>query len=84
MNALPILPELTCIELVELVTNYLEAALTPSEIAQVAEHLAQCPPCYEYVEQMRRTIVATSHLRKTALAPAHRERLLALFRSVQG
>ena len=48
--------DLSCQELVELVTDYLEGALTPGEHARFDAHLAECPGCDLYVEQMRTTI----------------------------
>jgi anti-sigma factor RsiW len=45
-----------CIEVVELVTDYLEGTLDPETEARVAEHLALCPPCVTYVEQVRATV----------------------------
>jgi anti-sigma factor RsiW len=47
---------LSCQELVELVTDYLEGALAPSERERFEAHLAECPGCDLYVEQMRTTI----------------------------
>ena len=48
--------DLSCQELVELVTDYLEGALPPEERARFDVHLAECPGCDRYVEQMRTTI----------------------------
>jgi anti-sigma factor RsiW len=48
--------ELSCQELVELVTDYLEGSLAPEERARFDTHLAECPGCDLYVEQMRTTI----------------------------
>lgn len=48
--------ELSCQELVELVTGYLEGSLTPEERARFDAHLGECPGCERYVEQMRATI----------------------------
>ena len=48
--------ELTCRELVELVTEYLEGALGTLDRARVDGHLGDCPDCAEYVAQIRRTI----------------------------
>jgi len=48
--------ELSCQELVELVTDYLEGSLAPEERARFDEHVAECPGCDLYVEQMRATI----------------------------
>jgi len=44
-----------CQEAVELVTDYLEGALSPEEIERFEHHLRVCPPCVRYVEQVRRT-----------------------------
>ena len=49
--------DLSCQELVELVTDYLEGALAPEEHARFEAHLAECPGCDRYVEQMRATVV---------------------------
>jgi anti-sigma factor RsiW len=47
---------MTCEELVELVTDYFEDALAPTERARFDAHVAECPGCELYVEQMRTTI----------------------------
>jgi anti-sigma factor RsiW len=47
---------MTCQELVELVTDYLEGALPVEDIARIEEHLAACPGCETYLEQVRATI----------------------------
>ncbi len=51
--------DLPCRELVELVTDYLEGALPPGERARFDAHVAACPGCGEYLEQMRATLVLT-------------------------
>ena len=73
--------DLTCKELVELVTEYLEESLSPCVRAQFEEHLAVCPGCATYLEQMRQTIRAMGELTEDSLEPETRERLLALFRN---
>jgi anti-sigma factor RsiW len=45
--------ELTCKEIVELVTDYLEGHMAPAQRAQFEQHLLTCPPCTTYLEQMR-------------------------------
>jgi anti-sigma factor RsiW len=47
---------LTCQELVELVTDYVEGALDPDERSLFEEHLARCAGCVNYVDQLRRTV----------------------------
>jgi anti-sigma factor RsiW len=71
---------LTCRELVELVTAYLEAALPPAEHMRFEAHLAICAGCRNYVEQLRRTIRVTGTLTEESI-PAHiQDHLLELFR----
>ena len=48
--------DLSCQELVELVTDYLEGALPIRERERFDAHLAGCPGCTIYVEQIRTTI----------------------------
>ena len=47
------LDDITCRELVELVTDYLEGALAPADRARFEEHLEICDACVAYVEQIR-------------------------------
>lgn len=48
--------ELTCQQLVELVTEYLEGAMDSTTQERFATHIALCRPCEEYVDQVRLTI----------------------------
>ncbi len=72
--------ELVCQELVELITDYLEDALTRSQRRRFEAHLAACEHCAEYLEQMRETIRLTGHLRADDLTPAMREEFTDLYR----
>jgi anti-sigma factor RsiW len=74
-------PGLTCQELVELVTDYLEGHLPATERARFERHIAGCPNCRTYLEQMRQTIRALGALSEEALAPATRAELLEHFRA---
>lgn len=47
---------LTCQELVELVTEYLEGALPPRDRERFEEHLVTCPPCQAHLTQVQETI----------------------------
>jgi predicted anti-sigma-YlaC factor YlaD len=47
---------MSCQELVELVTDYLEGALDADERARFDEHLAECAGCRAYLAQMRTTL----------------------------
>lgn len=72
--------DLTCAELVELVTDYLEDALPQGQRRRFDEHLMECPGCSNYLEQMQTTITAAGRLREEALDPRVRDALLAAFR----
>jgi hypothetical protein len=51
--------ELTCQELVELVTDYFEGAMASEERERFEIHVADCPGCSIYLEQMRTTLLLT-------------------------
>ena len=74
--------ELSCEQIVELVTDYIEGTMPVGERRRFEHHLSYCPGCVSYVEQIRETIRLTGRLpREESLAPALREGLLAQFRS---
>jgi anti-sigma factor RsiW len=73
-------PELTCAELVELVTDYLEGRLSAERRRLFEEHVAVCPGCETYVAQMRDTIRLTGTLSEESLQPGACDALLAVFR----
>ena len=72
--------EMTCRELVEVVTDYLEGTLAPEDRRRLEEHLEVCPYCAEYVAQMRQTIDALGEISEESIAPQTRDELLAAFR----
>jgi anti-sigma factor RsiW len=75
---------MTCTELVEHVSDYLEDALAADEQASFERHLAACDGCAAYLAQMRTTIAVTGQLREDDLDPAVRDRLLAALRGYSG
>ena len=72
--------DVACIELVELLTDYLEGALPPDEVAAVEAHLQTCPPCRTYVAQMRATIAALGSVPVQNLSDEAYDMLLTAFR----
>lgn len=71
---------LTCQELVELITDYLEGSLSPGQRARFEAHLAECDGCTNYLDQMRKTIALVGHLLEEALPEGSKRELLHLFR----
>jgi anti-sigma factor RsiW len=72
--------DLSCREVVELVTDWLEGALPAADHARVELHLAGCEGCAAYVEQMRATVRIAGRLDEEELEPVLRDELLAAFR----
>jgi anti-sigma factor RsiW len=72
---------LTCHEVVEIITDYLEDALSPADRRRVEEHLAGCGGCTAYLEQIRETIRLTGMLTEEQIPEEQRQDLLAAFRT---
>ena len=71
---------LTCQQVVELVTAYLEDALLPDTRKQLEEHVAACSGCTNYVEQVRLTIVMLHQLAQEPDFAETKPELLRRFR----
>ena len=71
--------KLTCRELVELVTDYLEGSLSRRDRARFDAHIAACGNCTQYVEQFLETIRLTGTLRESDVSPEAEAALLAQF-----
>lgn len=72
---------LSCQELVELITNYLEGALSPVDRARFEQHISICEACTNYLSQMRRTIQLTGQLTPDSIPSVEQTELLTLFRN---
>jgi predicted anti-sigma-YlaC factor YlaD len=75
---------LTCADIVKLVTDYLEGALTPAERRRFEGHVAICPPCRAFLDQTRTTIELVGGLREEDVPPEMEEHLLTAFRDWRG
>ena len=73
-------PELVCQQVVELVTDYLENALSDADRRRFERHLAGCPHCTEYLAQMRETIRLAGRVTAEDLTPGMRTDLTDLYR----
>ena len=71
--------DVACNELVELLTAYLEGALTAGEVAAVEAHLRDCELCRIYLDQLRATITALGAVPTPALSDETVAALLAAF-----
>lgn len=73
-------PGLACQEVVELVNDYLEGALSAGDAARFEAHISACDGCSTYIEQIRQTVAVTGRLTEESLEPHVRDELLAAFR----
>lgn len=72
---------LTCQELVELVTAYLEGVMSPVEQARFEQHVAGCTGCQHYLAQMRQTVRLMGTLSSESLDATMQAQLLDVFRN---
>lgn len=76
----PAIEGITCRELVELVSAYLEGSLSAGDRKRFEDHLGICEACATFVEQERMTIAAAGAIGEEDLDPAAREAMLRTFR----
>jgi anti-sigma factor RsiW len=77
---------LSCLQIVELITDYLEGALPPDTASLFEEHLNFCDGCEAYLAEMRATIavVGRAELADEEMPDETRESLLTAFRHWRG
>jgi anti-sigma factor RsiW len=71
---------ITCQEVVELVTDYLERELPAHAASLFEQHLNFCEGCVVYVEQMRATVETVGRLREEDVPQEAKDKLMAAFR----
>jgi anti-sigma factor RsiW len=71
--------EVTCRDVVEVVTAYLEDSMSADERAAFEDHLALCDGCVRYVRQIERTIELVGKVHEESLSPQTRQGLLNAF-----
>lgn len=71
---------ITCQEVVELVTDYLDGALPSEQISVFEQHLNFCDGCVWYVDQLRTTVATVGQIREEDVPAETRARLVAAFR----
>jgi anti-sigma factor RsiW len=75
--------EIPCAQIVEMVTDYLEGALDPEQSRLFEEHVAECPPCDRYVEQIRVTVEQVGSVEEPDLSPSAWDELRKVFRGLR-
>ncbi len=69
-----------CRQAVELMSDYLEGALSEQDRARLEGHLAGCPHCSEYLAQLRVTIETLGRATPDDLPEEAVDELVALYR----
>jgi anti-sigma factor RsiW len=72
--------EMSCRELVKVITDYLEGRMAADDRLRFEAHLEECPYCVNYLEQMRATVEALGQLGEDTIAPESRREVLEAFR----
>jgi anti-sigma factor RsiW len=75
--------EMSCRELVELVTEYLEGTLPRRDRRRFEAHLKKCEWCGRYLEQIREVVRTLGRLTEETIPPRARDELLVAFRDWQ-
>jgi anti-sigma factor (TIGR02949 family) len=71
---------ISCQEVVELVTEYLDHSLPPDEASRFEQHVNFCDGCDWYLDQMRTTVSTLGRISEEEVPPETRHKLLAAFR----
>jgi predicted anti-sigma-YlaC factor YlaD len=72
--------QISCQEVVEVVTDYLEGKLSDEEVAILEAHLELCDGCRWYLDQMRITIATVGRIEQSDMPASMRNTLLSAFR----
>jgi anti-sigma factor RsiW len=71
---------ISCQEVVELITGYMDGTLPADELALFEQHLNFCEGCVWYLDQMRTTVKSVGRIAEEDLPEGTREALLTAFR----
>ena len=72
---------LTCRQLTEVLTDYLEGVMAPEDRARFEAHVELCDGCLNYISQMRQTIRAVRELHPAEVEATVPDEVLAAFRA---
>lgn len=73
--------EMSCKDLVEVITDYLEGTLPSADRGRFEQHLGECEGCVNYLEQMKVSVQVLGRLSEESIPPGAREELLEAFRN---
>jgi anti-sigma factor RsiW len=76
--------EMTCQELVEVITDYIEGTMSAGDRQRFDAHLGECPYCVNYLDQMRTVISTLGALDEDSIPAGARDELLDAFRGWKG
>lgn len=76
----PTSDQMSCQELVELVTDYLEGRLPEQQRLKFEDHLSWCPPCITYIDQIKSVGRLASRLKERDVPAPVKDALLEAFR----
>jgi len=71
---------MSCKELVELATEYLERTMPDAERARLERHLESCPGCVNYLKQMEHTLTILGHIPEQGISREAQDELVGVFR----
>lgn len=72
--------DIHCVDLVELITEYLDATLSPADIERFDDHIEDCEACRVYIDQIKMTITLTADTERPAIElPGNFDELARLF-----
>ena len=66
---------MNCHEAIDVLADYLDAALTPDVLAQLEAHLQACAPCRAYLATYKRTAELAAKVNRVEMPPEVRQRL---------
>ncbi|HEY5904753.1 MAG TPA: zf-HC2 domain-containing protein [Actinomycetota bacterium] len=72
--------DLTCRELVEVITDFVEGAMSDADRARFERHLGECAGCTAVMSQFRTTIEVTGRLTEGQVSEAQRDAMREVFR----
>jgi anti-sigma factor RsiW len=76
--------DLGCEQAVELVTDYLDGALSRRQRRRFEAHIRACPNCSAYLEQIQAVIATSGSITPDDLTPQARDDLTAFYRQWRG